>query len=88
MKNFAWLTQLRSRHPDRIILVRAGDFYECFGGDALIVSEALRSKATIMEDKEGNCRALFGFPSDELESVLKILLKAGRRVAVCEEVSR
>lgn len=83
MKQYA---SVKAKYPDTILLFRMGDFYETFEEDARITSKVLGITLT----KRGNGAAgevpLAGFPYHALESYLPRLLKAGYRVAVCEQV--
>lgn len=78
--------QIKSKYPDTILLFRMGDFYETFEDDAKITSKVLGITLT----KRGNGAAgevpLAGFPHHALESYLPRLLKAGYRVAICEQL--
>jgi len=83
MKQYA---QVKAKYPDTILLFRMGDFFETFEEDAKIASKVLGITLT----KRGNGAAgevpLAGFPHHALESYLPKLLKAGYRVAVCEQL--
>ncbi len=83
MKQYA---QVKSKYPDTILLFRMGDFFETFEEDAKITAKVLGITLT----KRGNGAAgeipLAGFPHHALESYLPKLLKAGHRVAVCEQL--
>ncbi|MBI4418269.1 MAG: DNA mismatch repair protein MutS, partial [Ignavibacteriales bacterium] len=78
--------QVKARYPDTILLFRMGDFYETFEEDAKTASKVLGITLT----KRGNGAAgevpLAGFPHHALETYLPKLLKAGHRVAVCEQL--
>jgi DNA mismatch repair protein MutS len=78
--------QVKAKYPDTILLFRMGDFYETFEEDAKITSKVLG----IVLTKRGNGAAgdvpLAGFPHHALEAYLPKLLKAGYRVAVCEQL--
>src|ERR1051326_8516922 len=78
--------QMKAKYPDTILLFRLGDFYETFEDDAKIASKVLGITLT----KRGNGTAgeipLAGFPHRSLESYMPKLLKAGYRVAVCEQL--
>ncbi|MBI3006226.1 MAG: DNA mismatch repair protein MutS [Ignavibacteriales bacterium] len=78
--------QVKAKYPDTILLFRMGDFYETFEEDAKIASKVLG----IVLTKRGNGAAgdvpLAGFPHHALEAYLPRLLKAGHRVAVCEQL--
>jgi len=83
MKQYA---KIKARYPDTVLLFRLGDFYETFEDDAIITSKALGITLT----KRGNGAAgevpLAGFPHHALEAYLPRLLKAGYRVAICEQL--
>lgn len=78
--------QVKAKYPDTIVLFRMGDFYETFEEDAKITARVLGITLT----KRGNGAAgevpLAGFPYHALETYLPKLLKAGHRVAVCEQL--
>jgi DNA mismatch repair protein MutS len=78
--------QVKSKYPQALLLFRMGDFYETFEDDAKITSKVLGITLT----KRGNGAAgevpLAGFPHHALESYLPKLLKAGYRVAICEQL--
>ncbi|MGB2867561.1 MAG: DNA mismatch repair protein MutS [Bacteroidota bacterium] len=78
--------QVKAKHPDTILLFRMGDFFETFEEDAKITAKVLG----IVLTKRGNGTAgevpLAGFPHHALESYLPKLLKAGHRVAICEQL--
>ena len=83
MKQYA---QVKAKHPDTILLFRMGDFFETFEEDAKITSRVLGITLT----RRGNGAAgeipLAGFPHHALDAYLPKLLKAGYRVAVCEQM--
>ncbi|MGB5873070.1 MAG: DNA mismatch repair protein MutS [Bacteroidota bacterium] len=83
MKQYA---QVKARYPDTILLFRMGDFYETFEDDARTTSSVLGITLT----KRGNGTAgevpLAGFPHHSLDSYLPKLVKAGYRVAICEQL--
>lgn len=78
--------QVKARYPDTLLLFRMGDFYETFDDDAKITSKILGITLT----KRGNGAAgetpLAGFPYHALDNYLPKLLKAGKRVAICEQM--
>lgn len=78
--------QFKAQHPDAILLFRVGDFYETFGEDAIKTSQILG----IVLTKRGNGSAtsvdLAGFPHHALDTYLPKLVKAGLRVAICEQL--
>src|SRR5262245_56519076 len=74
--------EAKERHPGMILLFRAGDFYELFYEDAEVASRVL-SIAPTSRDKQA---PMAGFPHHALEVHLRKLLRAGHRVAVCDQV--
>src|SRR5882672_5011177 len=82
----AQYARMKAKYPDAILLFRLGDFYETFEEDAKITSRVLGITLT----KRGNGTAseipLAGFPYHALESYMPKLLRAGYRVAVCEQL--
>ncbi|MCS7015669.1 MAG: DNA mismatch repair protein MutS [Gemmatales bacterium] len=74
--------EIKSRHPDMLLLFRLGDFYEMFFEDALTASRVLQLTLT-SRDKQ---IPMAGFPHHSLDQHLRRLLQAGFRVAVCEQV--
>lgn len=77
---------IKARYPDAILLFRVGDFYETFGQDAIISSQILG--ITLTKRNNGNAAAseLAGFPHHALETYLHKLVKAGYRVAICDQL--
>lgn len=73
--------EMKAKHPDAILLFRVNDFYECFQKDAVKVADVL--KITLTSNKEG---MLAGFPAHALDTYLPKLIKAGLRVAKCEQL--
>src|SRR5688500_6704885 len=71
--------------PDAILLFRMGDFYELFFDDAKLASQILNLTLT-SRDKGENPVPMAGFPYHQLEGYLAKLIRAGHRVAVCEQV--
>lgn len=74
-------TELKKKHPEAILLFRVGDFYECFNEDAVKCSEILGITLS-----ERNGKKLAGFPHHALDTYLPKLTRAGRRVAICEQL--
>lgn len=78
--------EIKSRHPDAILLFRVGDFYETFSDDAIDAAEILGITLT----RRGNGTAQFvelaGFPHHALDTYLPKLVRAGRRVAICDQL--
>ena len=73
--------EMKAKHPDALFLFRVGDFYECFDGDAEKAAESL--KITLISRKGGK---LTGFPHHALDTYLPMLVRAGHRVAICEQL--
>lgn len=79
--------QIKTKHPDAILLFRVGDFYETFGEDAIKTSEALGIVLT-SRNNGGNDLELAGFPYHALDLYLPKLVKSGYRVAICEQLEK
>ena len=77
---------MKAKHPDAILLYRCGDFYESFGEDAKVVSEVLGITLTRTSRKDITAQ-MAGFPAHALDSYLPRLVRAGKRVAICDEPS-
>lgn len=78
--------EMKKKHPDAILLFRVGDFYETFSQDAINCSEILGITLTRRANGNANSIALAGFPHHALDTYLPRLVRAGRRVAICEEL--
>ena len=78
--------EMKQKHPDAILLFRVGDFYECFSQDAIDASEILGITLTRRAYGNKNAIELTGFPHNALDSYLPKLVRAGRRVAICEKL--
>lgn len=79
--------EMKRRHPDAILLFRVGDFYETFSDDAIAVSEILETALTTPANKANKEYVeLTGFPHHALDTYLPRLVRAGRRVAICEQL--
>ena len=76
---------IRSKHPNTILLFRVGDFYETFGEDAVKASRILGIVLTSRNNGDSNIE-LAGFPHHSLDSYLPKLVKAGERVAICDQL--
>ena len=83
MKQFR---EAKKAHPDSIMLFRMGDFYETFDDDAKLTSEILGIALTKRANGAASTVPLAGFPYHALDQHLHKLLKAGHRVAICEQV--
>ena len=77
---------VKTKHPDKIILFRMGDFYETFYDDAKITSKILGITLTTRNKSSENAPALAGFPYHALDSYLDKLVKAGQKVVIVEQV--
>lgn len=78
--------EMKKKHPDAILLFRLGDFYEIFGKDAAEASEILGLTLTRRQNGIDNRIELAGFPSHSLDIYLPKLVRAGKRVAICEQL--
>ena len=78
--------EAKKSHPDSIMLFRMGDFYETFDKDAIVASEILGITLTKRSNGAASAVPLAGFPYHSLDQYLHKLLKAGHRVAICEQV--
>ncbi len=79
-------TDMKKRHPDAILLFRVGDFYECMGEDAVKSSEILGITLTRRMNGKAGSIELAGFPHHALDTYLPKLVRAGQRVAICEQL--
>lgn len=77
---------IKSKYPETVLLFRLGDFFETFGDDAKITSKACGLTLTKRNNGAAGSIPLAGFPHHQLESYLPKLVKAGYRVAVCEQL--
>ncbi|HEV9037690.1 MAG TPA: DNA mismatch repair protein MutS [Puia sp.] len=77
---------IKQRYPDAILLFRVGDFYETFGEDAIVASKILGITLTKRNNGAAASAELAGFPHHALDSYLHKLVKAGHRVAVCDQL--
>ena len=85
MKQFL---EFKAKHPDAILLFRCGDFYETYSNDAIIASEILGITLTRRSNGKGAAATLemAGFPFHALDTYLPKLIRAGRRVAICDQL--
>ncbi len=77
---------IKAKYPDAILLFRVGDFYETFGEDAQIASRVLGITLTKRSNGSASAVELAGFPHHSLETYLHKLVKAGYRVAICDQL--
>ncbi len=83
MKQYAGI---KAKHPDAILLFRVGDFYETFGEDAIKTAEILGITLTRRANGSATFVELAGFPYHALDTYLPRLVRAGQRVAICEQL--
>ncbi|MEM7483817.1 MAG: DNA mismatch repair protein MutS [Bacteroidota bacterium] len=76
---------IKTKHPDALLLFRVGDFYETFGDDAIKASKILGIILT-HRNNGGDKTELAGFPHHSLNTYLPKLVKAGQRVAICDQL--
>ena len=78
--------EIKKKHPDAILLFRVGDFYETFSEDAIIASGILGITLTRRANGVGQFVELAGFPHHALDTYLPKLVRAGKRVAICDQL--
>lgn len=78
--------EMKRKHPDAILLFRVGDFYETFSDDAIATSEILGITLTRRANGSAQYVELAGFPHHALDTYLPKLVRAGKRVAICEQL--
>ncbi len=78
--------QIKQQHPDALLLFRVGDFYETFGEDAVTASKVLGIVLTKRANGSASEVALAGFPHHSLDTYLPKLVRAGFRVAICDQL--
>ncbi len=78
--------EIKSKHPDAILLFRVGDFYETYLQDAVIASEILGITLTRRSNGAAADAAMAGFPYHALDTYLPRLVRAGKRVAICDQL--
>ncbi len=77
---------IKAKHPDAVLLFRVGDFYETFGDDAIRAAEILGITLTRRANGAASFVELAGFPYHALDTYLPKLVRAGQRVAICEQL--
>ncbi|RYY62620.1 MAG: DNA mismatch repair protein MutS [Chitinophagaceae bacterium] len=77
---------IKQKYPDAVLLFRVGDFYETFGQDAIIASQVLGITLTKRNNGAAHSAELAGFPHHSIDTYLHKLVKAGYRVAVCDQL--
>ncbi len=78
--------EMKQKHPDAVLLFRVGDFYETFSDDAITASEILGITLTRRANGSAQHVELAGFPHHALDTYLPKLVRAGKRVAICEQL--
>ena len=78
--------EIKQQHPDAVLLFRVGDFYETFGEDAIFASKVLNIVLTRKANGSHSFIVLAGFPHHALETYLYKLVRAGGKVAICEQL--
>lgn len=78
--------EMKRKHPDAVLLFRVGDFYETFSDDAIVASDILGITLTRRANGANNYVELAGFPHHALDTYLPKLVRAGKRVAICEQI--
>ena len=78
--------EMKKKHPDAVLIFRVGDFYEIFGEDAVKASEILGITLTRRANGSDKYIELAGFPHHALDTYLPKLVRAGQRVAICEQL--
>ncbi len=78
--------EIKAKYPDAVLLFRVGDFYETFGEDAIVASRVLGITLTKRNNGAANSQELAGFPHHSLDTYLHKLVKAGHRVAICDQL--
>ena len=78
--------ELKAKHPDAIMLFRCGDFYETYSEDAVVASEILGITQTKRANGQGKSVEMAGFPHHALDTYLPKLIRAGKRVAICDQL--
>ncbi len=78
--------QIKDKHPDAVLLFRVGDFYETFGEDAIKAADILGITLTRRSNGAASYVELAGFPHHALDTYLPKLVRAGQRVAICEQL--
>lgn len=77
---------IKQKYPDAVLLFRVGDFYETFGGDAIIAAKVLGITLTKRNNGAASASELAGFPHHSLDTYLHKLVRAGYRVAICDQL--
>lgn len=78
--------QIKAKHPQALLLFRVGDFYETFGEDAVVAAKILGIVLTQRKNGAAGAVELAGFPHHSLDTYLPKLVRAGQRVAICDQL--
>lgn len=81
--------ELKSENPEALLLFRTGDFYETYSSDAEEASKILGitlTKSATRKDKDGEPLKLAAFPHHTLDTYLPKLIRAGKRIAICDQI--
>ena len=78
--------ELKAKHPDAVLLFRCGDFYETYLEDAVIASRILGITLTRRNNGNNKGSEMAGFPFHALDTYLPKLVRAGKRVAICDQL--
>lgn len=78
--------EMKRKHPDAVLLFRVGDFYETFSDDAIAAADILGITLTRRANGSSSSVELAGFPHHALDTYLPKLVRAGKRVAICEQL--
>ena len=81
--------KLKEKYPDAVILFRCGDFYETYMDDAITASRVLGitlTRSTKQKEDDGRGLRMAGFPYFRLDEYLPKLIRAGHRIAICDQI--
>ncbi len=84
----AQYTEMKRKHPDSVLLFRTDDFYETFADDAIVVSEIISNLVLTRRPNGNGYIYIAGFPHHALDSYLPKIVRAGKRVAICEQLEK
>lgn len=77
---------IKAKHPDALFLFRVGDFYETYAADAVVAAEILGITLTRRRNSPSDYIEMSGFPHHALDIYLPRLVRAGKRVAICDQL--
>ncbi|KJU83241.1 DNA mismatch repair protein MutS [Candidatus Magnetobacterium bavaricum] len=78
--------EIKDEHMDAILFFRMGDFYEMFGGDAVVASKILQIALTTRDKNKQDAMPMCGFPHHAIDTYLRRVVEAGHKAAVCEQM--